>query len=364
MYRFDPGKFTSSRDFGREHGESFRSQIKEIAEIRMMLACDVGGFDSPKTVIKLAEAHLPLLKSFAPDLSDEIWGISEGADCSIGDIILLNHYTDLRDIGPNIRNPLAPETEGGCTAIFARTETGPVLAQTWDMHASATPYTLMIHVPEQNTPSGVKPEAWVMSMTGCVGMAGMSRTGVALTINNLRCTDAHIGIIWPVLVRKLLQTKNAKTAYNLLMDAPLGSGHHYFIADDKQAYGVEASGTQKRTVYDGQDSHFLHTNHCFDQDIEKMTSVTEGSTTWSRYDRMHKLVTNTPPDSPEKIWSQLGAEGVCIDLSSKEDPHNVATCSAVLMNIAQKEVWSRGGCFMGLPPEISRFQFTEGDTHE
>ncbi|HEX4421923.1 MAG TPA: hypothetical protein VH165_28620, partial [Kofleriaceae bacterium] len=89
------------RDWGRIHGESFRGEVKALAAIRAYLCTKVGGFGSTAAVRTAAAAHLPVLERYHRGLYDELIGIAEGADVSPEDIVIANHYTDLRDLDPD-----------------------------------------------------------------------------------------------------------------------------------------------------------------------------------------------------------------------------------------------------------------------
>jgi hypothetical protein len=99
-------------------------------------------------------------------LYEELLGIAEGAIVSPEEIVVANHYTDLRDLDPDPANwRLAPTQDAddgasarsrelggdGCSMFFARTPTGRILAQTWDMHATAIPYVMVLGVPRART---------------------------------------------------------------------------------------------------------------------------------------------------------------------------------------------------------------------
>jgi len=199
--------------WGLLHGSTFRKEIAEIAAIRTNLAREIGGFRDNAQVLALAQAHMPFLESFDPSLFSEVKGIAAGSGVSEAEIVVVNHYTDLRDIGRSTDDIDAlidhPADLGGCSVIYTPTAKGPLLGQTWDIHGSALPYVAMLRVPEHRTDEGIVPESWVLTITGCVGMAGINTNGVAVTINNLKSLDARVGVLWPALVRKMLAAPTA-----------------------------------------------------------------------------------------------------------------------------------------------------------
>src|SRR5207244_3698545 len=148
----------------------------------------------------------------------------------------------------------------GCSVIWAAAPTGHLLAQTWDMHATAIPYVMMLKVPEHDG----APAMWLLTVTGCLGMAGVSAARVGLCINNLFSNDATRGIVWPAMVRKALRERTATAARDVIAHSPIGSGHHYLVADRTDAFAIETSGTRRKQILDARASaahQYCHTNH-------------------------------------------------------------------------------------------------------
>jgi len=349
------------RDWGRIHGESFRGEVKAIAAIRAYLCTKVGGFKSTSDVRTAAAAHLPVLERYHRGLYDELIGIAEGADVPPEDIVIANHYTDLRDLDPDVSKwqpaptkddpgATGPISEGstglggdGCSVVWAESPTGRILAQTWDMHATAIPYVMMLHVPA----SVDGPAASLLTVTGCLGMAGMSTARVGVAINNLYSTDATLGVVWPAVVRRALHEPSADAARERIATSPIGSGHHYFVADRKTAYAIEASGTRRKQVFGGGVA-YCHTNHSLDADVAARSKVPPTSTT---YDRMRWLEADLARASVADLsdaWRRLGSEdgwprSVCTNMATPESPHGAATCGAIAMNLDTGELWGQQG---------------------
>ena len=339
------------REWGRFHGETFRGEIQSLAAIRVWLcttAGKMGRFPDRASVLAAAEAHLPVLARYDAALHDELVGIAEGANLTPAEIVVANHYTDLRDLDPEPgRWQPAPEGEpdpGGCSVIWADSRTGRILAQTWDMHATAIPYVMAMYVPE----SALGPEAWLLTVTGCLGMAGMNGARTAAAINNLYSTDATVGVVWPAVVRRALREKTAPAARDVILTAPIGSGHHYFVADRKQAFAIETSGTLRKIIFRGDADSYLHTNHCLDADVAAVSKIPPTSTTHDRLGWLEKSVgaeaVRDLPDAWERMGSQDGwPRSVCTNMSTPENPHGSATCGAIGMNLDTGEVWMQAG---------------------
>jgi isopenicillin-N N-acyltransferase-like protein len=359
------------REWGRIHGESFRGEIGALAQIRIYLCTKVGGFASAAQVLEAARAHLPVLEAYDPSLSEELLGIAEGAAIDPAAIVVANHYTDLRDLDPDPSKWVPAPTHDspllgggsagasglggdGCSVFWAESPSGRILAQTWDMHATAIPYVMALDVP--NSEHG--PAATLLTVVGCLGMAGMSSARVGVAINNLFSTDATLGVVWPAMVRKALREHTALQAEQVIARSPIGSGHHYFVADRNEAYALEASGTRRRQVFHGGAS-YCHTNHCLDRDVAARSKVPATSTTYDRMTWLEHDLARAPIADLADAWRRLGStdgwpRSICTNMATPESPHAAATCGAIAMNLSTGEVWMQQGLVHNVAAESTK----------
>jgi len=284
-------------------------------------------------VLAAAKAHLPVLERYDGALHAELLGIAEGAALSPEEIVVANHYTDLRDLDPD---PASWKLAGdsGCSMVWAP----GVLAQTWDMHASAIPYVILLSTPD----------AKLLTVTGCLGMCGMNSSKVGATINNLWSTDARIGAVWPAIVRRALRERSAAQAFEAIRKSPIGSGRHYFVADRGGAHALEASGTRQTVMETG--GSYCHTNHSLRPEIAAQSKIPPTSTTHQRMQWLEKDLARGPVKDLADAWKRLG-DGVDVDQSTPEAPHAPATCGAVAMDLASGELWAQQGHIRGVAPE-------------
>jgi len=243
--------------------------------------------------------------------------------------------------------------------VFARTPEVVILGETWDTHASVMPYVMMMHVPEAE---GV-PEAWIFTITGCLGMSGMNALGVACGINNLKSTDARVGAVWSAIVRRALRQSSAASARDEILNAPLGSGHHYGVADPSSGYGIETSGERTAVVFDNAGEVYVHTNHCFDAKVGECSLIKEGSTTLSRYATLTEGIGQRAIEDWSDLWRRFGShdgypKSICTHLASPDKPHAVATNGAVVMDCTRRELWATTGCVHFARPSL--FDFDDG----
>lgn len=316
---------------GEQHGEAWRDDIRALYEIRLGLMFDKTDLQTEQEVLDLAARHLPVLEHFDPGLSYELTGIARGAGLTPAHIVVLNHYTDLRDLGR------AHLDDSGCTVLYAPAHDGqgPFLGQTWDTHGSATDYVRLLDIREPDR------RTLLFTIAGCLGMAGLNDRGVGVAINNLICNDARVGIVWPALVRRMLAQDSARAARDEVLAAPLGSGHHYMVADEAEVFGVEANGTDKKVIQEGAGRTHLHTNHCLDDELAAAVQVAATSTTYVRYDAVQqRLAAGEAPGSLDELFAWL----VPVSYARDPDDHNaVATCGAMVMELGARHARSVTG---------------------
>jgi isopenicillin-N N-acyltransferase-like protein len=271
-------KNKSSHSWGLAHGEEFKMAIKELAEIRRHLMLS----KNPVLVRKLdelAKEQLELSRKFAPHITEEMEGIAAGASLSITDLVILNNYTDFRDIS-------LPEE--GCSTVHIQTPTEILSGQTWDMHRSAKNYMCLLHVPATELHSS----QLVLTLVGCVGLMGVNTQNGLIGVNNINTKNAKTGLIWPLLVRKTLEATSLGEMREILLSAPVTSGHNYLISSPKGGEHIEVTPTIAEKVSalaEGQVGGIFHTNHCMGFEIKKIEDVSSmSSTTFNRYNLLSK----------------------------------------------------------------------------
>jgi isopenicillin-N N-acyltransferase-like protein len=340
---------------GEQHGEAFRDDIHAAFELRLRLMLERTDLGTADNVLALARQHLPILKAFDAGLHDELCGVARGADLSPEAVVVLNHYTDLRDLG---KKDLVPKHEpDGCSAWFV--DDGAVggerfLGQTWDMHGSATPYALLLQIPHE------RGTQLFFTITGCLGMTGMTSWGTALTINNLNSLDATQGVVWPAMVRTCVAQKSARDALGVAMTGAIGSGRHYIFADDTEAFAIETSGTIKRQVWSQASSSttpspsasWFHTNHCLDDGVAEKSRVLPTSTTLQRFATLKaRDDSGARPRTPRDLYDAFADVALPFNPASPDD---TATCGALVMDLRRREALA---C-VGLPQDHTPLRLT------
>ncbi|OUR94858.1 hypothetical protein A9Q84_17270 [Halobacteriovorax marinus] len=280
ILKYEKGK--SFNEWGIYHGEEFRGAIKELVQIRkhLMLQKNPALRNHLKS---LAHEQFEATKNFAPGISRELEGIATGSGLTLEDIVILNNYTDFRDI-------TLPDE--GCSTIQIQRENTILSGQTWDMHSSAKNFLSIIEIPEsENGPSSI-----ILSLLGCTGLMGINSHQCLIGVNNINTTNAKVGMIWPVLVRQTLLQNDLNSMRKTLLDAPVTSGHNYLISSKSGAEHWEITPTQNDLIHahgEKEIGHSFHTNHCLGEKVtllENKKSIS--ATTFARFELLEKKVPN------------------------------------------------------------------------
>lgn len=351
----------SHYEMGYQHGLHYTDQIREIAEERLQLCTEEiwTGRQLPREqVLELAGACVEYHFEYAPDQMEQMVGMSAATGLSIPELVIANGFTDFVDVIYNTEpGNDQPATKGNeCTSFLVANEATAnqqaMLGQTWDMHASATPYVILLKAQPKDEPALI-----AFTITGCIGMIGMNEAGIAVGINNLVMKDGQPGVTWPFVCRKILAQTNIEDALQCILTARLAGGHNYVIMDNQgKGFNIEATTTSYQVK--PLDNNFIaHANQCLGdplQDCERPLTIDLLEDSKLRLNRAYSLLENQP-HTPETLMALTrdrsdGAFSIC---SHSEPPFYSETCCAVVMRPATRELWG----VWGLPSknEFERF---------
>ncbi len=340
----------SPYDMGYAHGLRFHDEIHMFTEERLRLSQDAnwtGHNLSRAAVIALAEACVAEHQAYAPDLMEELQGMADATGLSPAELVINNGFTDFIDVVYNLGDitlPAAvpPLVADNCTAFMVpanRSADGNAFfGQTWDMHASATPYVILIQGQPDNAP-----EFLAFTITGCVGMIGMNSAGITVGINNLMATDGQIGVTWPFVVRKILAQDDLDAALECLTSAKLAGAHNYMLMDkDGKGYEVEAMSTSQY-VHKLTDETVTHTNHCLVQqnlDVARERPPESRMSSENRLRRARELLAKSDITVDDLMALTRDDVAIC---TRPKPPMHVESCGAAIMRPATGDFWSVWG---------------------
>ena len=323
--------FGDSSDLGRGHGSSCSQMIHKYLDDRMTLTAQEEWGEKTvdrDLILELADGTLEHHERFSESLFTEMVAMGDAAGITPAEAVVVGGFTDLVDV---IRSQVgkAP-VEHNCTAVI-NPEAG-FYAQTWDMHASAGEFVVMLKLDPM-----IGPDVLVQTTAGCLGQMGMNEAGISVGINNLTAMGKP-GVTWPFVVRKVLEQADLESAIDVVVEAPLAGGHNFAVmGPDGRGANIEAMPNERKVTQVSQ-SPFVHSNHCLDPS----TAEEEG-------DRLAEYVEN----SIDRL--QIAAENAS-DLDrffadaeisrSVQGTHDVGTCGAVIIEPAKRvmrAVWGVPG---------------------
>jgi isopenicillin-N N-acyltransferase-like protein len=283
--------------------------------------------------------------------------MTEASGLSAAEGVIVGGFTDFVDA---VRAQSgAVYEEDNCTAVLvpdALAEGHGYLAQTWDMHDSATEHVVLLEIVPQSGP-----RAFVYSTVGCLGQIGLYVAGIAIGINNLAAATGQIGVTWPFVVRKALQQTDIEAALACVVEADLAGAHNYLLLDRHgRGYNVEAM-PGCRIVTKLEDAPLAHTNHCLDADAlreqaERPPALLASSQ--RRLQRADELLGGSDPITIEQLMA-LTRDPVAICQGSKP-PFHIESSGAAIMRPASGELWA----VWGLPSENEYEVFQFGNARE
>lgn len=345
-------------DMGYQHGLAHADAIRQFAEERVHLSSDpnwTGRSLSRGEVIALAEACLKAHEAYSPALMDELRGMADATGVTPAELLIVNGFTDFIDVVYNVgeRINAQPHPSDNCTAFLIPNSATPdgqgFYGQTWDMHATATPFVILL----EGRPSDA-PAFLAFTTTGCVGQIGMNEHGIAIGINNLMARDGQVGVMWPFVVRKVLMQDNLEDALKCITEAPLAGGHNYQLMDKHgRGYNIEAMGTRYE-VTPLEETPVIHTNHCLIQPnraVERERSAESLASSQKRYSRAGELLQQRPITLETLIDVTRDEDAICV---RPVPPMYVESCGAAIMRPATGDFWA----VWGLPSENEYEHFT------
>ena len=342
----------SPYEMGWQHGIAYAEAIRHFSDERVLLSgapkwtgCSL---DSAQ-VLALAEACLPAHHAYSPALMAELQGMADASDESLPRLIVNNGFTDFIDtvyaLGERGQQP-EPEYEAhNCTAFLIGNEAAAhgqaMYGQTWDMHASATPYVLLLHGRPDDGPAFL-----TLSVAGCVGMMGMNEAGICIGVNNLMGGDGQIGVTWPFVIRRALAQTTLEAALACVTQAPLAGAHNYLLLDrEGRGFNIEAMSTRHEiTPLNG--SSLAHTNHClfeYTATCERAREPLSLASSEARLRVAEEWLTQRPSSSaitPETLMALTRDEAIC---QRPQPPLDVESCGAIIMRPAAGELWACWG---------------------
>lgn len=338
------------QELGAAVGATYGEEIRTYLEDRLARSQE-GTELSPEQLRRLAADCLPAHQRYAPDLCEEMTGMAEAAGVTPAEAVIVGGYTDFIDTVRGVAG--TGPAEDDCTAVIVPDSMAGgsgFLAQTWDMHASATEHVALLRI---RPPGG--PAALVFTTVGCLGQIGMNEAGLAVGINNLTAADGRVGVTWPFVIRKVLQQTDFDLAIKAVLEAELAGGHNYLIFDATgRGASIEAMPSHQELTELGSRA-LLHTNHCLSQAARRYEADRPPVLVASSAARLRDAavwVKRSPVTEADLMAMTRDPSSIC---RKPEPPFDYQTCGAVIMRPGRGDLWAVWG--NPAENEYERFNF-------
>lgn len=345
---------------GLEQGRTVRDQIHDLSAERLrltLLEMEIAGEKPDESLcLEIARGMLTIQEQWHPVVHAEFMGIAEGAGIDPARLLIGNGFTDFKDVA--VKAAKGDVTE--CTSLFALSEAthtaDPYAAQTWDMHATAEPFIIIV---EREPDEG--PRTLSLTTTGCLSLVGINEWGLAIGNNNLTPDDARPGVIYLAMIHAALQAPDFESAVAAITQAPRASGHHYYLIDTEgHGVGIETTATRHR-IFEAKEGLYGHANHYIDRTLAPDREPLPNSV--ARQDSIDRLLMERKgaidAEQIKEMLQHRGAHPDCIcrhgdETISGGDPRRAPgrTCAAAVLDPVARGFWAVWG-----PPDSGRWEW-------
>lgn len=249
---------------GLTHGRTQKKGIHEVVALWKAELTQAYSLPANDVIGRFVERtnFLAAIKTWTPDLFDEIRGIADGCELDFDTIYAFQCVDELWANAEQIKGE-------HCSSLgFRGSPKEPaLLAQTIDVESFRDGYQLVLRI--RNAETGG--ESLVVSCAGVIGFNGLNRFGVGVCCNaELQLRHAPEGLPVACVLRGVLQQRSADDALTFLKQVPHATGQHYLIGDPTHVRSMECSPNEvAEFVPEGVGAVIWHTNHPLaSQDLE------------------------------------------------------------------------------------------------
>jgi isopenicillin-N N-acyltransferase-like protein len=268
-------------EIGFKHGQALREQIRKNYLLYLNMIRNNTGQTEPQ-ILGLANRFLPKIKNSAPELLEEMTGLSQGAGVSLETILILNCRSELA---------FPDQLSTQCTVVGLageKTASGrSLIAQNWDWLPAVKENCAFFRIAPDNGP-----RTFVLAEAGQVGKIGFNEHGLCVVINLLVSTGIRFGLPTHIALRQLLAVADVGEAVERVKNVYWASSCHMLIGDAKgDIIGLEASPFGVAEIQPRQGA-IAHTNHFCDPSMavnDLAPSLLPDTT--CRLDRANQLLT-------------------------------------------------------------------------
>ena len=244
----------SPTERGQAHGETFKDLIRDLVTVNFEdMVQGTQDYLTKERVYEIVSTYAGPNRDYAPHLFEEMEGIAEAADVPAEDLLALNGFLELHDYYSDAF------MVSGCTSFMVPGDTsgeGALIAQNYDLSSIYAAAAILIKVKNDHAP-----DALFYTSAGMLGCAGVNEAGIGVVINNLVPSDASGGVLYPFIIRRILESVRIGDAIDAVIAKPRASGMNYVICDENgEIYDLETTAREYEVLcpFDGPMAHSNH----------------------------------------------------------------------------------------------------------
>jgi predicted choloylglycine hydrolase len=246
----------SGYGLGLQHGKLLKKEIAEIVTRWKANTTAELGKDANQVLLEFFQyANFnEAIKKWTPDLYEEVKGIAEGAEQSFNDIMVLNLLDEFWVYQNNLSNHHCSGM--GVPAINGNSS---YIAQNMDIESYTDGYQILLRLKRNDK----RPEQFILTHPGVIGLNGMNEKGIGACMNTLMQLKASAtGLPVAFIVRRILNSTDKDDVLEFIQTVPHASGQNYIIGIRDEVYDFEAS-SNKVVRFDPKNTNgtIYHTNH-------------------------------------------------------------------------------------------------------
>jgi isopenicillin-N N-acyltransferase-like protein len=240
-------------EIGRQFGDVCKDGIKETVQFWVDMIKGFYPEVTKESLVSMAEPFIEPYKNHAPELIDEMKGISESSGVSFNEILMCQTAPELLCYFPKLQKV------GGCTSFAAAgsaTKDGKTITgQNWDWTDTCNPILIR-----------VQPEGGVnflaLTLAGMFGICGINSAGIGHQANLIITTNSQVGVPpYGGIHQKVLAQKNLADIVGVLFLTMRASADNFLMASaEGDIIDVEITPDDMEVLYP-QNDIIVHANH-------------------------------------------------------------------------------------------------------
>ncbi|MFV2014104.1 MAG: C45 family autoproteolytic acyltransferase/hydrolase, partial [Candidatus Heimdallarchaeota archaeon] len=275
-------------EIGFQHGSKLKKRIEQTIEfytdVTKTLTLEKR-MENEKIILDYANYFRDVIRDQNPQFAIEIEEIAKGAKVDPLWIYAINARSEI------MSNMEKGVTE--CTALYFQ-ETR-ILGQNWDWAADLENLSVIMKITFENGH-----EILQITEPGMIGKIGFNNKGLGVLLNFLQVPQKLKGFPVHLILRSILERPSLSEALEYINNLKIECAGNIMIGDSEGNYQDIEFGGNKYYLLENSNPVFIHTNH-FLKDINLNPRIEDLQSSFSRYDKASKLISNLNDQSIEKM---------------------------------------------------------------